>query len=100
MSFIEDSIIQNKYLDQIDFTRYFKDCETVEEIRDRLEFDYDDSSFCDNEELQGCILNYYSTYDLMRYLEHRYNITCKTIYTESYLLPREAKYVKGNEHRI
>ena len=92
----KDCEIQNKYLDQIDFTKYFKECETIEEIRIRLNEDYDDTEFCNNEDLDGCILNYYTDYDLMRYLETRYHFNCRVIYHEDYILPREAKYVEKN----
>ena len=58
--------------DTIDFVPYFSICETLDELRMRLEEDYNNMPLTDNDVMKGQIFNVMSDTRLIQYLRNRY----------------------------
>lgn len=61
-----------KIFDKIDFVPYFDECETLDELREKLEADYNNTPLTDNDIMKGCLFNVMSDSRLIEYLNKRY----------------------------
>ena len=74
MSRATDMTIENlKMLDEIDFTKFFDETTVpLYDLRRKIEDEYDNTKFSNNEVMEGCVFNWISDCELVEYLEKRY----------------------------
>ena len=64
-----------KMLDEIDFTKYFAKSpgsEGISMLMSRIENQYRDTNFVDNDIMQGYVFNWVDQFDFVEYLKKRY----------------------------